>query len=295
MKRILITGANGFVGKALLQRLNTRLYDITVLDRCPSDLEGVQSIVADITQPIKNAPEKPFDVIVHLAGATLHLGITDDLLFSINVNGTQNVLESFLQPSGHVVFFSTGLVYGPSLKNAKETDSINPVGTYELSKIKAEAVVSRIAEKQNATYTIFRPSVIYGQGAPSSMYIPSLIKSLQENSPFSMTAGEQFRDFIHIDDVTQAVSIAIETKLQGIFNLSLGEAFTLSEIADFLGHLSGKNHLIYKGAIPYRENESFTYSLNSEKLQNHTPWRPQISIKQGVLALWNSTLQRNIP
>lgn len=295
MCRILVTGANGFVGNALLKSLVEFPYEITVLDRQPSNIKGVRSLVADISQPLQNLPDDLFDIVIHLAGATAHAGISESLLWCINVNGTQHVLEKFLKASGHVIFFSTGLVYGPSLNNATEADPLNPMGIYEKSKSQAEQVVAHIAETRKATYTLFRPSVIYGSGAPAGMFIPSLISALQKGIPFPMTSGDQLRDFIHIDDVTQAIVLSIKTKLQGIFNLSYGKAYTLSEIADFIGNIHQNHELIQKGALPYRENESFTYSLCSDKLKTTASWSPQTSINKGILALWNSTQPRNTP
>jgi nucleoside-diphosphate-sugar epimerase len=298
---ILITGGNGFVGKNLLRKLEPLQWNITILDRNIPDPENRSDSVTfwqgDLLYQtgLKSlaAKSEPFDAIVHLAA--MLPGSGDDIqMLRINVDGTNNVIRYFAHPETQIIFLSSGLVYGAYCFQATEESTVAPEHPYAKSKVLAEQCVLDFGDRHGNKTTILRPSVLYGPGAPKVMFIQSMLNALLENQEFPMTAGEQFRDFLHIDDAVEVLSRILRQRIPGVFNVASGEVVSISEVADRVAEISGKRNLIRKGVLPYRENESFQYSLDAKKLRNVLQWKPQVLLENGLADIWNHMNQEVI-
>lgn len=294
MKRILITGASGFVGRHLVAHLAKGEHELTLLDREPVAVPGVRIWNADILADLQAFQTTRFDAIVHLAALIPHQETAEEMVYRVNVEGTRNILQSFAREGTQVVFFSTGLVYGPDCDSATEDSSLVPQGVYERSKLIAERVVQNHTESVRGIATILRPSVLYGEGASAKMFLVSMLHALCQGHEFPMTAGEQWRDFLHVRDAVKAIALVLETQSGGVFNLSSGVPVTIAEVAEYVGRLTGRANLIQRGKIPYRNGEAFRYSLNSDKLQKACGWEPSISLEDGIQELWMELCKRSI-
>lgn len=292
MNRILITGSAGFIGRHLVEHLLHKGYQLTLMDRAPIAMPGVQVWNADLLSDLRAFQGERFDGIVHLAAMLPHAGAFDDVVYRVNVDGTKNILNTFATTGTQMVFLSTGLVYGTDCNSATEGSPVAPQGVYERSKMIAESCVLEHMANVGGIASILRPSVIYGDGASPKMFLNSMLQALYHKQEFPMTQGEQWRDFIHIRDVVQALELILSRKVEGVFNLSSGISVTISEVADYVGKLTGQADLIRKGAIPYRTGEAFHYSLNSEKLRKACQWSPSVTLQEGIQELWTTLCKR---
>jgi nucleoside-diphosphate-sugar epimerase len=127
--------------------------------------------------------------------------------------------------------------------------------------------------------------VIYGAGATPYMLLVSLMRTLAQGEPFPMTAGEQRRDFIHVDDVAEAVAAVLERRATGTLNLGSGEGPTVREAAELGAAIAGRPELLRVGALPYRANEVFDYRLDVRALERATGWRARVSLREGLTRL----------
>ncbi|OIP53274.1 MAG: hypothetical protein AUK31_01820 [Fibrobacteres bacterium CG2_30_45_31] len=272
---VLVTGGTGFVGRHLVAQLQRLGWNVVRLGRSPE--AEWKADVTDEKSLQSFAGQKKFDVVVHLAALLPGQG-SEESLWQVNVEGTRNILHHFVEASTHIVFLSTGLVYGKECRNAEESAALLPSQPYARSKLAAENVVLEHQIFTGCKTTIIRPSVFYGEDAPPSMFLRSLMDALRAGISFPMTAGEQERDFLHVEDACLAIVLILQKQLGGIYNLASEEVHQIAEVARTVARLSGHPDLLKIGAVPYRDQESFFYSLNTAKIRSLLPWKPSWSL-----------------
>ena len=272
-KKIIVTGGNGFIGSALVEELLKTNYEVSVLDYIPGNKKGVQYYPLDIRN--KEEVQKCIDkikpeVIIHLAGL-----INGDYenMYKTNVLGTKNILDAF---QGRSIFLSTGMIYQGNPTPYKETMLLNPQDNYAKSKKLGEEL---FLQKRDAV--VIRTSLVYGPNQNGIMFIPYLREFLRKKiGAFKMTKGEQKRDFIHIQDLINAITLLIEHPYTGILNISSGQNIELKEVIKIAKEIVGNFQI--ENSIPYREQELWDYCLDNSKAKKELNWEPKIRFKDGL-------------
>lgn len=296
--RVLITGADGFIGSHLAKRLvelnadvsvtlrgttpsniepnilsSIKVYDLDVLD-----LNKLQSTVA------KTCPQKIF----HLAALTPRTGDDSiiDKMFRVNVLGMLNILNA-LKKNSYDCFmqFSTSGEYGNSDIALTENSPLKPNSPYACAK----ACASLYCQMLSKTYPIIiaRLFSVYGAKNNSLTFVEGLVQSAQDRSPFNMTHGRQTRDFIFIDDIVDAIiKLAITKEAIGqSFNICSGTETSIREFA-LAFNQSLKNPIdIQFSSIPTSANEISNNLGDNSKLKKVTGWEPSTTLKQGIQQL----------
>lgn len=291
-KKILITGANGFVGVNLINALKKHEKNIYALIEPGTDISriaGVKTKFIDITRAraVKEyvTKIKP-DIIIHLAGYINREFSKENILKSakINVGGTLNLLEGCagLKKKPKFVFISTGEVYGAEGAPFKETQPCRPLSVYSVTKLSAEDLCEKYSAISGLPLLIVRPSIIYGPNQNCGMFIPSLIKALIGGKDFDMTGGKQLRDFIYIDDFSDDLIKLIKNNAEGIFNISSNKTYSIKEIASKIKKIIRGGAKLNIGKLPYRENEVWDYRLHNGKLKKETGCKPKYTLDDGL-------------
>jgi nucleoside-diphosphate-sugar epimerase len=292
---VLVTGASGFIGRRVCELLSRDGWLVTGLDRklMPLAVDAAPRVfhefwtcdLRDASALARRRPARPFDAIVHLAGI-LPGQESHETMLEVNVGGTAAVVDAFGGPDCHFVLFSSGLVYGPQPAPFREAMVCLPSDAYARSKLAAEAMARARCEIHSAPLTIVRPSVLYGPGAPRGMLLISLLTTLRQGQPFAMTAGEQTRDFLHVDDAAAAVAAILDGRIVGTWNLASGKSWTVSAAARLAADIAGRTDLLQIGALAYRPGEVFDYRLDAEPLKRATHWEPRVDLPTGLRQLW---------
>jgi nucleoside-diphosphate-sugar epimerase len=289
-RSVLLTGAAGFVGGHVARALAGAGWHVTGIDRAAvpagAPLSEFRSCdLLDERALHELAESRAWKAVVHLAGALPTAGARGEL-FATNVGGTSAVLERLARPGRHVVLFSSGLVYGRQPAPFHEALPCAPLDAYGQSKLAAEALLQGWARATDSPATVLRPSVIYGAGAPSAMLIVSLLANLRAGEPFAMTAGEQLRDFVHVEDVADAVAAVLERCVTGVYNVASGESRSVRAAAELGAAIAGRPELLRIGALPYRDNEVFDYRLDGDRLRRALQWQPRVTLESGLRRIW---------
>ncbi len=293
--RVLVTGANGFVGRHLVQDLIQDGHNVIMLDTDfgQTPHHNASSIIADLrnTENINDAvaSSRP-DACIHLGGISfVPSGQSDpDLMLSVNIKGTMNVLNAFHQfaPKAKILLVSTSQVYGATTAREpiKEDAPLLPVSIYGISKTAADLAGLAYAKKYNMHIMTARPNNHTGPGQSNLFVIPSFISQLK-----SISLGKQkpvmevgnlksVRNFCDVRDVVRAYRQLIEKGAPGeAYNISSQEPFTVEDILKLLCKLVGVKPEIKTDPDKFRPTDRSPV-LDVSKLANQTGWKTEIPL-----------------
>jgi len=245
--KVLVTGASGFIGKAVLKELNNQRISFVAIGRsCP---EGVaeknfisvdlsKQTIASLTQVLEKAE------CTHLLHLAWFVEPNQFWESQENIDWVAYSLTLFraFQASGGNVIVGTGSCaeYGNSKEILSETfDGGTPSSLYGTAKLSLRNIAASWAEKHNINFRWARIFFAYGPGMPNSKLIPSLIRCLVCSAPvFSVNALDK-RDFIYIDDIARAILCLLKTTRNGTFNVCNESAHSVFDILDSLQALTG--------------------------------------------------------
>jgi UDP-glucose 4-epimerase len=289
---ILVIGSSGYVGSNLIKQLSCENCNIYGIQRSEKNVLGsnIQIINCDV-KDFEKLNEIIRDInptyIFHMAGNTsrsISLDTLDEMI-DVNLIGTLNVLKSCigLNALKALIVFGTSEEYGKANNGYHEELKEDPISPYSFSKTASYYLCKLFYNIYGVPFIFLRPSLIYGPGQPDTMFIPSLISALKENREFKMTAGEQTRNFIYVDDAIECAIRAAtsENCIAEIINIG-NENAKIIDVARSIATMMDKAHLIKPGEIDYRENEIMNYNLDCTKMHQQLNWKPQVCLTDGL-------------
>ena len=236
-KRILITGARGFIGKYLVAELLRQGAHITGLTVEGGSGSGqVSWVKGDITNPatIKGICED-IDVIFHLAAiSNVDASIRDPIrTISTNTFGTAHLLEESRNSGAKkFVYISSAHVYGvPRYLPVDEAHPLSPREPYAASKIASENIVQAYANAYGLGFAILRPFNVFGAGQDVSFLIPGVIQQALKNGVIRVGNMEPTRDFLYIEDCVNGFLCAAD-RGTGIYNIGSGEYRSIASVVE---------------------------------------------------------------
>ncbi len=218
-KKILITGATGFIGQHLLEQIVPDGFGIRVLSRSAnpvfrSGINNLEIMQGDICD--RETIRKAFsgvDIVVHLAAEILNsekMHATNELALSLMVEeGRNNSISKFIHLSSVGV---TGAQYSNSNLVINEQTVCNPLNAYEKSKLKAEKILLNSFWNENKQLTIFRPTNVYGEFHPREALL-NLFRHVKNGK--SIFASKQSQvNYLYVKDLTASIQYAINSNLK---------------------------------------------------------------------------------
>jgi len=298
--RSVVTGGAGFIGSNLVDHLVKIGHKVIVLDNFVSGKKtnlthhkkkDVKIIRTDISKS-KNLDKyfKRVDYVFHLAGL---VEITPSIknpkkYFNTNVIGTLNVVEAAKREGVKKLIYAASCSCYGSPKNfpTSENEKIDIQHPYGLTKFLGEELVLKYATIFNMPNISFRFFNVYGPrqnilGQYSAVF-GSFLRQKRANKPLTIVGdGKQTRDFIHVEDLTNAFIKAAKSSLVNkIYNLGSGKEISINKIANLFG---GK-----KTFIPKRPREPKRSLANISKIKKDINWKPTITIQEGIKRLLNN-------
>lgn len=302
MKKVLIIGGAGFIGNNLAKKLTNNGYQVFVYDNFSSGkisnlkfLSKARIIKGDILnhKKITNCIKKiQPSAIFHLAA--IHY-IPDcnknpQKIRRVNVDGTRNVLEavSALNLKSFFIFMSSAAVYANSSGALKESNKTVPLCIYGETKLVGEKITKQICVKNKIPFAIIRLFNVYGPNDGIPHVIPGIISQIK-NHKKNIELGnlQPKRDFIYVDDVSNALYKLLEHKPKGkVYNLGTGKEYSIKEIAElFIKFLPRKNFKVFPKKNLIRKKERLHLKADISKINKELGWHPKISITKGLKLL----------
>jgi len=297
MSEVLVTGGCGFIGANLVRKLSHDGEKVRVLDNLNTGkkeyIAGVSNVTflkGDVTrrEDISSALEG-CRAVVHLAAQTsVPYSVKDPWTdFQINVGGFLNLLIACYEKGvKKVVFASSIATLGDQEMPINETKVPRPISPYGAAKLACEGYASTFSATYGVKTVALRFSNVYG---PYSRHTQSavhkFIASAINGEPLEIYGdGEQTRDFIHVDDVSQAIVLALEKDVHGIFQIGTGTEMSLARVAGLIRDISGGNStIVLKAARKGDVRRNCSDISKARKLG----YEPKISIEKGIAQVYN--------
>lgn len=236
--RILVTGATGFIGGRLVERLRSR-QEVYAMCRQPrTAAAGVHWIVQDLRQPLDaSALPTHIDSVFHLVQSRRfrEFPAQADDIFDVNVQGTLRVLE-YARRAGaaRFVLTSSGGIYGFSNRAFTEADPIQPPDFYLESKYAAESLATHYRDYFRTT--TLRLFFAYGAGQMPTMLIPRLVRLVLRGQPITLYGSDGVHiNPVYVDDVVDALERTLELDGHHVVNVGGPEVLSLGTIARVIG------------------------------------------------------------
>ncbi len=307
-KKILITGAAGFIGSNVLEYLFKKYkdYEFTVLDALTyagnlknflpeiKDSPRFRFIYDDITNAsIVDKIVSESDIVIHCAAEThVTRSIYDNIkFFETDVLGTQAVANAVYHHKNKVERFihvSTCEVYGQALtKKMDENHPLNPHSPYAAAKVGADRLVYSYYITYDIPAIILRPFNIYGPRQHLEKAIPRFITSAILKEPLTVHGnGSPERDYMYVDDLSRVIDLLMHTpieKVKGeVFNVGSGQAISILKIAKLIA----KYMKISKEQIHFvkdRPGQVSTFACDYSKFGKLLDWEPKIDFGEGLI------------
>jgi UDP-glucose 4-epimerase len=266
-KKIVVTGATGFIGKALCEALEKiENYSIIKVTR----LQNKKGFFV-----VDNYQEAPTgDVLIHLGEGSNRENVNE--IGDIYRQETANVVENLLKHKYEaIIYCSSSVVYGDKgVEPYKENMKTYPDDTYSRAKIKNEKRVL------NAGGTVVRFSNVIGFGMSVDNVLSDIAKQLPKSGFITVRNSRPIKDFIWIEDVVNALILLIKNPTPGIFNVGTGVATSIHELTEiFLDISSQKNRKINSIVA----SPSYSYNvINIEKMKRMLNWEPRILLPHSI-------------
>ena len=246
--KILITGASGFIGSFIVEEALRRGFETWAAVRKSSSKEYLQDgrihfielNLSSKEQLVEQLRGKDFDYVVHAAGVTKCLDKRD--FHRINTEGTRHLADALIEtgmPLKRFVFVSSLSIFGAireqqPYEEIRETDTPRPNTAYGQSKLAAEQYLATTS----LPYIILRPTGVYGP-REKDYYI--MAKSIKQHSDFAVGYKRQDITFVYVDDVVQAVFLALDKGETGRkYFLSDGEVYQSATFSDLIHEELGR-------------------------------------------------------
>ena len=320
-RRVLVTGADGFIGSHLAEALVRANAEVTALalynafDRYgwldavdPEARSSMRLVRGDIRDGVAmHRLAEGHDVVFHLA-ALIGIPYSYDSAQSyidVNVTGTLNILEAArAHEVGRVVHTSTSEVYGTAqTQPIPETHPLVAQSPYAASKIAADKLAESYALAFDLPVAILRPFNTYGPRQSERAVIPTVIRQALDPACDAISVGDTAptRDFNYVADTAAAflaVGMADTLDYGRAYNTGTGTAVSVGAMIELVRAATGTNKPVSRDETRVRPENSEVRALlsDSRALRAATGWAPKVDLKSGLattVAWWRERFARN--
>jgi GDP-4-dehydro-6-deoxy-D-mannose reductase len=277
MYDVVVTGADGFMGRAVVQRFREAGTEVYAAGRRQGDIAD-GAFWRDLP---------PARVIAHLAGRSfVPDSWTDKAGFmQANVIGTQHALEWCKRHGANMVFASAYLYGVPQKLPIGEDDPVNPNNPYALSKRLAEQLCEFAALHEGVPVTVLRIFNVYGHGQRPEFLIPRLMSQMLSDSEVKVMDLEPRRDYIFIEDVVEAIVLAARRRAgYHCINIGSGTSLAVRDIIDIIQRVC-KTDLPIVSSCETRLNEIPDVRADITRAKTVLGWKPGWDFESGIGAM----------
>lgn len=291
--RILVTGASGFVGAAVVRKLVTQGRQVAVLLRASSNAWRLAKMLSQVhvirgelgrLDAVEDAVQAfAPQAVAHMAWEGVKGADRNNSIQLANVQATFSLYQLAQRVGAtYMVGLGSQAEYGPCSGRIHESTPTRPTTVYGATKLCTSLTLDRLAAAEDFAFGWLRLFSTYGPADDPSWLIPYVtLRLLQGNRP-ALTAAEQVWDYLHVDDVAASVIAAIDNQARGLYNLGSGSAVPLREIITLVRDQIDPALPLGFGEVPYRPDQVMHLEADITALTAATGWRPAIDLATGI-------------
>ncbi|EAU54375.1 NAD-dependent epimerase/dehydratase family protein [Mariprofundus ferrooxydans] len=303
MKRVIVTGASGFIGRYTLPQLVQAGFEVHAVSRHPDPepCEGVfwhhinlmdEQSVATLCSSIEASH------LLHLAWYTEHgeFWHADENLDWVACS--LHLLKYFVHHGGQRVVMAGSCAeydwHGVGLCSEEQTPC-NPATLYGVSKHALHQVAAAYCSNHQVELVWGRVFFLYGPGETGSRFVPAVINGLLQQEIVPCSSGQQVRDFMHVADVAEAFVALLASEVCGAVNVASGESCRLREIGEEMMRQIRGRGVVEFGALLDRQGDPAVLTADATRLCDELGWRPTYSLEQGLaetIAWWKQRQEK---
>lgn len=288
MKKVLVTGASGFIGRHTIDKLKASGYEVhAIAFKNPLTTIDVIWHTVDLLNFAETAKLIEKLKPTHL----LHLAwdVSPGYLNSLNnfewVNASINLMKEFQKHNGkRIVMSGTCLQYKEidSPYNEETTPRV-PSFVYGTCKQALQSMLEIFSAQTGISYAWGYVFFLYGKYEYPYRLVPSVMDALIRGENIDCTSGQQIRDFLYVEDVADAFVRLLDSDFQGSINIASGQALQLKELINKIVDLSNNKNLVNIGGKPTPQNERYQILADTSRLKTVLNWTPKYSINEGLI------------
>ncbi len=297
MHKILITGANGFMGRSLIKNL-LQYKDIEILaavrnikKTASEKKSNLNFLEVDLIKPesLKKIP-KDINTIVHLANSPLTglVATASRSQFLNNNNITSNLLDYAEETEvTKIIFASSSLIYsGSSASPYTEEATMIPLESLGASKIASESILKANSKSKKIDTISMRVFTAYGPQSRKVQFIPEAIKKISSAGQAVFGNPNVMRDFIFIEDVVAAFKKAIFKELNNNFialNIASGNSHSIQDVVEKIkSYIDSSKEIVFSKELERDRNTDPDHFVDISLAKEYLDWKPEVSLDEGL-------------
>lgn len=292
MKRVLLTGATGFIGRHCLSSLLANDFEVhAVSSKQPSaqSSDAVtwhQADLLDTEQAGELIKRTQPTHLLHLAWYAVpgkYWTSSENLRW---VRASLNLIESFRQHGGErVVAAGTCAEYDWNYGYCSEQlTPLAPATLYGTCKHSLRLILDAYAAQTGLSSAWGRIFFLYGPHEYPSRLVASVVRSLLRDEPSRCSHGKQIRDFLYVQDVADAFVALLASDVAGPVNIGSGNPLALKDVVYRIADMLGRRELVHLGALPAAEGDPALLVAQTSRLNQEVCWSPRFSLDAGLEA-----------
>lgn len=294
--KILLTGANGFLGTNLTNLLSKK-HEVIAVSRSFSNLISCDVKLIEFTFENYDKLNEVFktykpDVVIHCAWAGGNSSKDINQPWQVyNISYGVKLLELCEKHKvNHFIGFGSSAEFGEHDLKMNEQTFCKPTSMYGISKFSFSLISEKYCNDHGIKFTWIRPVYTYGPYDVETRLIPSVIKSFLKNQELTLNSCVSIVDYLYVEDFCLGVSSIIENFLEGTFVISSGEEYVVKSIVNKIYNLIKPTSQIHYN-LETNESPKFICG-DAQKLKSMSDWLPKVSIDEGLINTINYFKQR---
>jgi nucleoside-diphosphate-sugar epimerase len=292
--RFVVTGAAGFIGSHLAERLVADGHDVVGLDCFTDYYDPVlkEENARDLDVRRVDLAADPldftgFDGVFHLAGqpGVRSFGDVFPLYLRHNVLATQRVLEAAARDGVKVAFSSSSSIYGAAERYpTPESTPPRPLSPYGITKLSCEHLAFAYADAFGLDCVVLRYFNAFGPRQRPDMAFTRIASALAEARPFDLFGdGDQSRGWTYVDDIVAGTIAALE-RGSGTYNIGGAIEASMNEAIALLEQIAGRSLDVRRQ--PAVAGDQRRTAADTTRIRDELGWRPRVSFEDGLRAQW---------